>query len=345
MPSLEEYSDYRSETDDLRAANARLQKQLRDAKNKVQLLVDATHQGAYDAMVSLGKVPSVRAPKAHSKNAGGIGQGEVALWHLTDWQLGKKTTNYNTEVCRERVMKFCEKAAKITKIQRADHSVNECVIAFGGDMVEGVCFQFPSQPFEIDSTLFTQFVEVSRLMVDVVQYALSIYDKVTVVAEWGNHGRVGSKRDVIPKSDNFDRMAYELSRQLLMNQSRLTWNDCPEDIQRIEIGNYRALLIHGDEIGRGGFASPMTIVRHADRWKSGAYPWDFRDIYTGHYHCHLELPMANGEGAVFQTGSTESENRYARDGMAASAIPSQRLHFIDSERGRITSQYRILLDC
>jgi hypothetical protein len=33
------------------------------------------------------------------------------------------------------------------------------------------------------------------------------------------------------------------------------WQDCPEDIQRVEVGNYRALVIHGDEIGRGGFAS------------------------------------------------------------------------------------------
>ena len=340
MPSLEEYSDYRSETDDLRAANARLQKQLRDAKNKVQLLVDATHQGAYDAMVSLGKVPSVRAPKTVSKK----GQEEVALWHITDTQVGKETPDYNTEIAKERVIKFVDKAIKITDMQRTSHPVNQCVIAFGGDMIEGACFQFPSQPFEIDSTIFEQYVNTSRILVDVVRKALSAYDKVTVVAEYGNHGRMGSKRDCLPKSDNIDRMVYHLSKEILGNQDRLIWEDDEEDIKRIEVGNYRALLIHGDEIGRGGFASPSTIVRHADRWKSGAYPWDFRDIYTGHYHCHLELPMANGEGAVFQTGSTESSNRYARDTMAASAIPSQRLHFIDPIRGRVTSQYRILLD-
>lgn len=340
MPSLEEYSDYRSETDDLRAANARLQKQLRDAKNKIQLLVDATHQGAYDAMVSLGKVPSVRASKAVSKK----GQEEVALWHITDTQVGKETSDYNTEIAKERVMRFVDKAIKITDMQRTSRPVNQCVIAFGGDMIEGACFQFPSQPFEIDSTIFEQYVNTSRILVDVVRKALSAYDKITVVAEYGNHGRMGSKRDCLPKSDNIDRMVYHLSKEILGNQDRLIWEDDEEDIKRIEVGNYRALLIHGDEIGRGGFASPSTIVRHADRWKSGAYPWDFRDIYTGHYHCHLELPMANGEGAVFQTGSTESSNRYARDTMAASAIPSQRLHFIDPIRGRVTSQYRILLD-
>ena len=41
-----------------------------------------------------------------------------------------------------------------------------------------------------------------------------------------------------------------VERALLADEPRVTWNDCPEDIQRIEIGHYRALLIHGDEFGR-----------------------------------------------------------------------------------------------
>jgi hypothetical protein len=214
---------------------------------------------------------------------------------------------------------------------------------FGGDMIEGL-FNFPSQAFEIDSTLFEQYVNVSRLCVDVVRYALTNYEKVTVVPEWGNHGRIGSKRDNVPRSDNFDRMCYELAKQLLQNEKRLNWQDCPEDIQRVEIGNYRALLIHGDEVGRNGFASPGAIVQHANRWRSGSYPWEFRDVYIGHYHTHAEWAMANGLGSVYQTGSTESDNRYAGVNLAASATPSQRLHFVDPEKGRVTASYKVWLD-
>jgi hypothetical protein len=139
-------------------------------------------------------------------------------------------------------------------------------------------------------------------------------------------------------------MCYELARQLLANDPRVTWQDCPEDIQRVEIGNYRALLIHGDEVGRGGFASPMTLVQHCNRWRSGSYPWDFRDVYIGHYHTHNEWAMANGLGSVYQTGSTESENRYAGVMLASSAIPSQRLHFVDPDKGRVTAAYKVWLD-
>jgi hypothetical protein len=324
---------------ELRQAMLRLQKQLKKAKERTEELVETTHQAAYDAMLTMGKYPPIQPPVINKSKK----HGEVALWHMTDWQGAKRTTSYNSEIMRKRVLEFAQKAVRVTDIQRADHPVRDCTIMFGGDMVEGL-FNFPTQAFEVDATLFEQYVNVSRLLVDVVRFALENYEKVTVIPEWGNHGRIGSKRDNVPRSDNFDRMCYELARQLLAGEKRLEWQECPEDIQRVEIGNYRALLIHGDEVGRNGFASPGAIVQHANKWRSGSYPWEFRDVYIGHYHTHAEWAMANGQGSVYQTGSTESDNRYAGVMLAASATPSQRLHFVDPEKGRVTAAYKIWLD-
>lgn len=339
LENLEPPKEESEEVKHWRKANERLQYQLLQAKERTERLIQVTQDAAFDAMLMSGPLKPTAAPAKDGRKS----KGEVALWHLTDWQGAKRTTTYNSNVMRERVMRFANKAIKITDIQRADHPVKTCVIAFGGDMVEGL-FNFPTQPFEVDSTIFEQYVNVSRLLVDVVQFALANFDEVQVVAEWGNHGRIGSKRDAVPRSDNFDRMCYELARQLLGKEPRLVWEDCPDDVQQIEIGNYRALLIHGDEVGRNGFASPGTIVQHMNRWRSGAYPWEFRDVYVGHYHTHAEWAMANGLGSVYQTGSTESDNRYARDNLAASATPSQRLHFIDPDKGRVTATYKVWLD-
>lgn len=335
--SLAGWAQDNAELNALREANLRLQQALTQTKARTERLVEAAFQGARDAMLGFGPLTEVPAPRKDTRK----GQ-EAALWHLTDWQGGKRTVSYDRTVMTERVRAFCQKASKITDIQRADHPVNECTIMFGGDMVEGVQI-FPQQPFEIDATLFEQWLSVSLLEVEVIRFALSIYKKVNVVSEWGNHGRVGSKRSTIPSSDNFDRMTYELARQTLAGESRLTWMDGAEDIQRVEMGNYRALLIHGDEVGRSGFASPTTLIQHVNRWKSGAYDWDFHDVYMGHFHSHAEWPMANGVGSLYQTGSTESDNRYARDTMASSSAPSQRLHFVDPDRGRVTSVYRVFL--
>ena len=324
---------------ELRKALQRAQKDLQKAKQRTDELVEITIQSCYDAILAQDKFPPVNTPTADKRKT----KPEVALWHMTDWQGAKQTTSYNSKIMAERVLQFAKTAVRITDIQRADHPVRDLTIMFGGDMVEGL-FNFPTQAFEIDATLFEQYVTVSRLLVEVVRYALANYEKVTVVAEWGNHGRIGSKRDNVPRSDNFDRMCYELARQLLSGEKRLTWQECPDDIQRVQIGNYKALLIHGDEVGRNGFASPSAIVQHANRWRSGAYDWDFRDVYIGHYHTHAEWPMANGQGSVYQTGSTESDNRYAGVMLAASATPSQRLHFIDPIKGRVTAAYKVWLD-
>ncbi|MHB8511498.1 MAG: hypothetical protein ACYDCC_04905 [Actinomycetota bacterium] len=335
LKPLAEFAIEEATNAELRAAYQRLLKKHARTKARTEDLVEATLQGARDAYLSMPAAVTGRPPRDKRK-----GKPEVALWHLSDWQGAKLTASYNTQVMRERVMRFCETAAEITDIQRSHHPVRDCLIAFGGDMIEGL-FNFPTQPFEIDATIFEQFVAVSQLMIDTVKFALASYEHVTVVAEWGNHGRIGSKRSVVPRADNFDRMCYEHARQMLAGEKRLTWNDCPEDIQRIEIGNYRALLIHGDEIGRNGFASPSTIVQHVNRWRSGAYPWAFRDCYVGHYHNAQEFSLANGLGSVYMTGSTESDNRYAGVNLASSAKPSQRLHFIDPVKGRVTAQYKV----
>jgi len=326
------------QVEDLRRALENTQRQLAKQKARTDELVAATQTAAREAVLATGGV-KLPARRTRSKKRGA----EVALWHLTDWQGAKVTPSYNSQVMRDRVLRFCDKAARLAEIQRADHPVDDLVVMLGGDMIEGL-FNFPTQPYEIDATLFGQYVTVSRLLTEVVQFALSEFSTVKVIGEWGNHGRLGSKRDAVPRSDNADRMTYELARSLVNTDPRVTWEDCPEDIQRVEIGNYRALLIHGDEVGRNGFASPSTIVQHVNRWRSGAYAWEFRDVFIGHYHTHAEWAMANGEGAVYQTGSTESENRYAGVMLAASAVPSQRVHFVDPVAGRTTAQFKVWVD-
>lgn len=331
---------------ELRKALLNTQRQLSIAKKKNDDFTAAVVQAAHDAMLSMGAVPPVPAPKKDTRGK----RAEVALLHSTDWQLGKQTQTYDTKECERLVKQSIEKTIRITEIQRADHPVKECVLMLGGDIVENTTI-FPSQVYEVDSDVMTQFVEASRIIIDIVRTLLANFEKVTVICEPGNHGRIG-KFGELPKDINWDKLTYMFAGQALKNEKRLTWQMSKEDIQRVTIGNYKALLIHGDEI-RWGTAS--TIVRFADRWKSGAYKFfdevdeitkgfDFRDLYIGHYHQHQSWNMANGEGSVFMSGAVETGNRYARDLLASNGAPSQRLHFIDPTKGRVSSEYRLWLE-
>jgi hypothetical protein len=353
--SLKDHLESDPRITELQKALTNTQRQLADVKKKRDDFTAAVVQAAHDAMLASGPLPSV--PKPLLKKPKGKAKPEVALLHSTDWQLGKQTLSYDTKECERLVKQSIEKTIKLTNIQRADHPVDEIVVMFGGDIVENTTI-FPSQVYEVDSDVMSQFVEASRIMIDITRTLLANFAKVTVVCEPGNHGRIG-KLGELPKDVNWDKLTYMFAGLALQGEKRLTWQMTKEDIQRVHIPDptgkgegYKALLIHGDEI-RWGTAS--TIVRFADRWKSGAYKFfdevdkitkgfDFRDLYIGHFHQHQSWNMANGEGSVFMSGAVESGNRYARDLLASNGVPSQRLHYVDPQAGRVTSEHRLWLD-
>jgi hypothetical protein len=153
-----------AQIEELRRSLLSTQRQLAKARAKTDALADVTIQSAREAIMTHWAPTKVTRPAGDKRTKR---RPEVAIWGLADWQGAKVTTTYNSQVMRERVMLFAEKAARITEIQRADHPVRECVVVFGGDMVEGL-FNFPTQPFEIDATIFEQYVRVSSLIVDVV---------------------------------------------------------------------------------------------------------------------------------------------------------------------------------
>ena len=343
LASIEADDMHAAEIGELRAALIRTQRALGKAKAKEEAVVEAVYSGAHDARIALGR-PAV-AVKAPAKDRRMKAE-HVAHWCLGDWQGTKVTTSYNTAIMRQRLKLYVEKANGFTEEHRKARPIRRCLVTFGGDQLEGL-WNYATQPWEVEYEPIEQVVIVADLMVEVVRAALTTHEHVDVVAEWGNHGRIGSKRDATPKSTNLDRMAYILaSRELSADLAagRLTFSITDEDIQRIEIGNYRALLIHGDEIGRTGYASTNTILAHVNKWKAGSYAWAFRDVYGHHYHTHGEWPLPDGAGTYFQTGSTESDNRYALVGMASSSQPSQRLGFIDPEKGVVVVPMKIWLD-
>jgi hypothetical protein len=325
---------------ELQDALIRAKKDLSKAKDKSEQIVSAVYQAAYDVSL-LSKTKPVTTPTKDRRKRGE----HVALWDLGDWQGTKVTPSYNTEVMKRRVRLFVEKARYFTTEQRHSRPVRHCAVVFGGDMIEGL-WNYPTQAWEVEEEPITQVVIVANLMAEVVKAALADHETVTVTPEWGNHGRIGSKRDAVPAPTNLDRMAFILARQQLIadvESGRLIWEDSIEDVQRLQIGNYRALVIHGDEIGRSGYASPSTIVNHVNRWRT-SFPWAFQDVYCHHYHTPMELTLADGRGRVYFNGATESDNRYALVGLAASGVPSQRLHFIDPDKGLVVQRVDVILE-
>jgi len=325
------------ELDALREALRRSQRDLARAKARKEDLVEAVLIAARDAAVLAGR-PTIATVAKDRRRHGE----EVALLHATDWQGGKVTVSFSLDVLAERIRLFANKVTRITDAQRADHPVRRCVLMLGGDMVEGVNI-FPGQAWEVDATLYEQLFTVARIVEQLIVDLLAAFEHVDVVCEWGNHGRIGRKGE-FPAIDNVDLILYRMLAER-SSDARVTWQYGTDWYQIVEIGNYKALLVHGDEIGTYSAHPVYAISGQVHRWKVGALPnrEQFSDCYQGHRHRSENYVLANGD-YVYLTGSPESGNQYASQHLAAMGRPAQRLHYVDPGLGRVTAEYTVWLD-
>ena len=320
------------EVAELRSALKKAQQSAYKAKRASEVITEAVYSAAYAAAIASGPV---KQPVVKNKKDSRKAKSEVALIHATDWQNGKKSVSYGMKKCADRIEQLTAKVIELTEIQRAHHPVRECVVMFGGDMVEGITI-YPGQAWEIDAHLFEQLFETVKIEETMIRTLASIFDKIHVVCEYGNHGRLGRKGEM-PANDNIDAISYRIAQDRTKDLKNVTWQMSADWYQILAIGNYKALLVHGDECkGSSG------ILRKANAWATGVIE-PFKDVYMGHFHTPTTMTMANA-GRVFITGSPESHNEYAREVVAAVGKPSQRLHFVDQIKGRVTAEYVVWLD-
>jgi hypothetical protein len=326
-----------SNEEELKAALIRARSQLAKREMKTAELIEAVYVAAKDAAFSYPRPPAGKSNKVKT-NPGA----EVALLHLTDWQYGKRTSDFNMDVARQRVERAVAKAIDIASIHSTTRPVDTIHVMLGGDMVEGMTI-FPGQVYEIEANLFDQMFGVSHLISEAIHTLTQHFKLVHVWEEYGNHGRIGRK-DELPGDQNVDRMAYTIARgHFRDNRPQLIWHPVTTWHQIISIGTYRALLVHGDEIRSfGGNHPSYGIVKKVQAWQAGVLD-PFRDAYMGHFHRPDTYTLASG-GSIYITGSIESGNEYAKEFMAATGRPSQRLHFVDPVAGRVTAEYRLWLD-
>lgn len=331
---LSEFHDI-VEAEDLRRQLRELQAKLGKKQRDEEAFVEAIYRGAKDAAVLLGKPPPVpKAPKdRRTKRA------EAALLLLSDWQFGKETESFNSDVAARRVHALADKVVHLTEVERADHPVNEIHVLWNGDMVEGLTV-FPGQAFEVDTDLLGQVFAAVGAGERLLRVLLANFSKVVCWQEYGNHGRIGRKGDV-PRADNVDLLVYGLLKERV---PEAVWMPVQSWYAIVEIGSYRALLVHGDEVRSFGGQTPaFGIAKKVNAWATGIVP-AFVDCYMGHWHGPHVIPIAHGKGRTFVNPSLESDNVYAAEFVGAAGTPGQRLHFVDPGKGRVTTERLVWLD-
>lgn len=324
---------------DLRETIYRLQRDLERAKAKREELVEAVYRAATDAARAM-VIPPVPEPKAERRAK----KPEVAICLVADWQWGKVTPTYNSEIAARRVARYADKVVELVEIKRASRPVNEARIYLLGDLVEGEEI-FPGQAHRIDASLYTQTFKAAEALAAMVRQIAAHVPKVKVVGVIGNHGQMGGpiRRSYHPET-NFDAMLYNIAR-MLVGSDRVEWPETFVAGERAwyavdEVLGKRWFLFHGDQVKSASFGIPWYgFQKRLLGWATSVEPFDY--AASGHWH----NPVREQVNAIthWGAGSTESSNTFAQEYLASGGQrPSQWLLF-QGERG-VTDEWCVQLD-
>lgn len=327
---------------DLRAHIGRLERRNSALRSNEFLIKEAVSTALGDLPRSFRAVP---VPK--------VGRGkkeEVAILHLSDIQLGKITKSYNTAVADERVQLAMRKTVRITEMRRNNATIRELHVYLGGDMVEGEDI-FPHQAHLIDSPLFEQAcINGPSIFARALLTALEHFEVVKVFCVYGNHGRNGPKHTRSHPKTNWDRVFYHTLRTVLLgtadhprtDMKRLEFYESDEFWLVDRVFAWGNLIVHGHQI-TGGFAGFPWYGTAKKAWgwiDSIEEPWD--NLYFGHFHTPAFATL--GGRVFYANGTTESDNEFAKESLAACGVPVQRLQFMNEEHGVISDDLLTLID-
>ncbi len=302
--------------------------------------------------------PVVEVPAAPHDFGDGPNE-EIAVLHLSDIHFGKHTQTYNTEIAGERIKLLADKVNHITNIRRNGAKIKELRVYFGGDFVEGENI-FSKQILHVDSGVLQQAIYQPPIyLARMLLSFLGNFEKVTVKAVPGNHGRPGRFRDLRHPLTDWDRVMYEYTKALLVNREEMGPNyhdpyglekdgrlafDVVETWYYVDrVFDWGNLVVHGDQI-RGGFAGfPFYgVAKKAWGWGDvvpelerihGRYGhWDY--LWFGHFHTYTSGNL--NFKTFLANGTVESHNSFAAQELASAGAACQRLAFFDDEHGLIS---------
>lgn len=326
----------------LRTENKRLARLADKHKNVKEDALASVYQAAYEAFSNfeLPKIEYKKSYKSSSKSAP-----ETAVAVFADWQLGKVTSTYNSEVLARRIELYTQKMLEIVEIQRHHHNVDRLHVWLLGDIVEGEEI-FPGQSHLLDAGLYRQVgIYGPEILTKFITESLQHFEHIHITGVIGNHGAVGGRaRKQHDPETNMDRLLYKIVSWIFKDEPRVTF-DIPDGrgersfyaVDRI--GDYSTLLIHGDQM-----PSPTAFHGYFKKvmgWKDGAIEDHFDDVFMGHYHQQVKVTI--GSGLLRISGSPESNNTYAQEYFSSMSRPCQHLMFVHPQNG-VTSEYSIWLD-
>ena len=165
---------------------------------------------------------------------------------LSDVHYGLSFSNaagaYNSDIARERVMKYAAEIVNIGKLNNA----TVCYVSMLGDMISGNIHK----PIQIENreSVIEQVVGVSELVADFIRVLADAFDYVYVNSVSGNHSRLESIAENAMRAEKLDSLVPWYCKTKLENVKNVVFEDNTVDatVCTFDICGKFFAGVHGD---------------------------------------------------------------------------------------------------
>lgn len=318
-------------------------KQLRSDRNRLETAV-ASQEEIFERFRDVVQVP-VRVPKFKTARQNARKPTRSVIAPIFDQQYGQQVRKtdtpggrgaYDTSVFDQRLARWVEAVCGILRDQASAYRLDELIIPFGGDHVEGDEI-FAGQAWQLQIDPPQQVWQLAEKMaaatVEVVRCAKEELG-VPWVAMYGvddNHGKVGGKKGgARPATYSWNwlflKTLFELRLQgLPVNETAIE----PGGALFFKCQGHEFQLIHGHQI-RGWGGLPFYGLSKFDGRSIRLHNRIYRYLLMGHHHQPAEIP--NGAGETIVSGDWVGANNLS-GAMTAASRPQQRVIFVSRKWG------------
>lgn len=301
----------------------------------------------------------------NSEPAVADGRGDIeyeqdAVIHRSDAHFGDRHTNeygevaYSPEITEQREREVLEKSVnEILRQQELGIKFDTIHLLLGGDMVTNE-HTYANQQSHIVEDVDEQLDHAFEVYMDYIKRLTSLFPRVQVVCQSGNHGVIDPSYS---NGANFDRFLYMMLDKavrmsdmdnvtFIQNESsvftnfRVRWNpdedqekadalglDSVRDLAEQHRTGHKFHLRHGDNS-----LEHIGTSAGKRRWYNWLEKHEFDQAYRGHYHQH-QVDSIHGDVRCIMTGSPKPPAEF-EEKIAEWSTPSAYVHGVSDDETR-----------
>jgi hypothetical protein len=257
---------------------------------------------------------------------------QLSDWHFEE-RVDAATINglneYNLDIAKTRWNACVQNSLKLVQKERNSCQIDNMILWLGGDLITGYIHEELEENNYLSPTQAVRFAKERCIEAIKFYKQFGKFKKITVVCNYGNHGRTTKKKRVSTGHNNsYEYMLYQDLADYFSNDSLFEFIIPQGNFAYIKIYDYMLRFMHGDTIkyggGIGGLTVPLIKALHRLDTQIKA---DYN--YMGHFHNFFQATrncIVNGSGIGFSP--------YAQIIGASPEEPLQGFSLIDSKYGQ-----------